>query len=336
MSKTFDPIAPWFVAAEALGECIGIRFGRIAPGKTEPEWIFLRHAEFDGVGGLADILRRRGATMEELPQIKHPAAPSLLPLLKMTPKFALPRYRVKWQPFEQKGGPESAAQPPTAVAWHVFDEAATVQLRQGSRQAGVTVNTFLLQHLTGAIRPFLKDKSAAVPWMIPVNLRGKIVRDSDTANYSSFVSVRVKVDEPITELHEKIHAALDRREHWANWFAYDLGRVTTHGIRKFLIKHELATSTWNIGAFSNLGEWDPQKLIRQPDCVGDWVFCPPVLRFQRLGAGCITFQNRLTILIQAHPELTTDPAVPVAWVRNWVEGINRALAGSPAKSPASA
>ncbi|HSY19995.1 MAG TPA: hypothetical protein VK815_16745, partial [Candidatus Acidoferrales bacterium] len=84
-AKTFDPIAPWFVAAEALGEYIGIRFGRIAPGKTEPEWIFLRHAEFDGVGGLADIFRRRGATVATLPQIKHPAEPSLLPLLKMAP-----------------------------------------------------------------------------------------------------------------------------------------------------------------------------------------------------------------------------------------------------------
>jgi hypothetical protein len=48
-----DPISPWFIAAEQLGEFIGIRFGRVPPGQTEPEWFFLRHTDFDGIGGLA-------------------------------------------------------------------------------------------------------------------------------------------------------------------------------------------------------------------------------------------------------------------------------------------
>jgi len=335
MSKTaYDPIAPWFVAAEALGEFIGIRFGQIAPGKTAPEWTFLRHAEFDGIGGLADILRRRGATVEALPQIKHSGEPSLMPLLKMTPKFLKVRHRLKWEAVELNGTAEMAAQPAPAVAWHVFDEEMTAAVRQGCRRDGVTVNTFLLKHLTGAIRPFLADKSASVPWMIPVNLRGKVVRDRDTANFSSYISVKVGPEEAAQSIHRNIHAALERQDHWANWFAYDLGRFTTHGIRKFLIKYELATAEWNLGGFSNLGEWDPGKKIRQPDCLGDWLFCPPVLRFQRIGAGCMTFQNRLSLLMQAHPELTTDPAVPKAWIRNWVEEIKRALAAGASKPAA--
>lgn len=326
--KAYDPIAPWFLAAEALGEYIGIRFGQILPGKTEPEWTFLRHAEYDGIGGLADILRRRGAVVESLPQIKHPAAPSIVPLLKMGPKFVLPRYRVKLKPLEQNGTPVQSTQvgPPTAVAWHVFDESATAQVRQWCRRSGITVNTFLLRHLNAAVRPFLQDHSAAVPWMIPVNLRGKVVRDRDTANYSSYISVLVQPDEALQSIHKKVHAALDRRDHWGNWLAYDLGRLAPHGMKKFLLAHELATSQWNIGGFSNLGEWDPDKQIRQPSCLGDWLFCPPVLRFQKIGAGCMTFQNRLSLLIQAHPELTTSPAAPCAWVRNWVDEINQALA----------
>jgi hypothetical protein len=50
-----------------------------------------------------------------------------------------------------------------------------------------------------------------------------------------------------------------------------------------------------------------------------------VLRFQRVGAGCVTFQNRLSLLIQAHPELTTSPAVPRSWMQDWVAEIKRAL-----------
>src|ERR1043165_2317609 len=57
---TTDPIAPWFIAAEELGEFIGIRFGRVPPEGTEPEWMFLRHTDFDGIGGVAALLRARG------------------------------------------------------------------------------------------------------------------------------------------------------------------------------------------------------------------------------------------------------------------------------------
>jgi hypothetical protein len=325
MANNSDPIAPWFAAAEALGEFIGVRFGRIPPGKNEPEWTYFRHAEFDGIGGFVEILRTRNASPGPLPQIKHAAEPSLVPLLKMLPKFMLPHQRVKWKPLDGQRTPSTSTQPPPAAAWHVFDETATAQVRQAGKKAGVTVNTFLLQHLTTAIRPDLADQSSPVPWMIPVNLRGKVVRERDTANYSTYISVKVRPGQPVRELHDNIYAALDRGEHWANWRAYELGRFATHGVKKFLLTHELATSQWNIGGFSNLGEWDSKKEITQPDCLGDWLFSPPVLRFQVIGAGCVTFQNRLSLLIQAHPELTADPAIPRAWMQNWVAEINRDL-----------
>jgi NRPS condensation-like uncharacterized protein len=319
--KAYDPISPWFIAAEALGEFIGIRFGRIAPGKGEPEWIFFRHADFDGIGGFAEILREKGVPLGQLPQIKHSVAPSLLPLVRIMPKFLLPHQRVKWKPLERDGTTSSHSEPPPAVAWHVFDEATTLRVRQFCRHAGVTVNSFLLKHLTKAIRPHLENQSSKVPWMIPVNLRGPVVRDRDTANYSSYVSVKVQPDETVQDVHRNIYAALERKEHWANWHAYELGRFTTHGMRKFLIAKELATSQWNLGGFSNLGDWDPEKKITRPACLGDWLFCPPVLRFQRIGAGCVTFQNRLSLLIQAHPELTTNSAIPRTWIQNWIKEI---------------
>jgi hypothetical protein len=82
---------------------------------------------------------------------------------------------------------------------------------------------------------------------------------------------------------------------------------------------------WYLGGFSNLGDWDAEKKITAPDCLGGWVFTPPVLRCQLLGAGCVTFQNRLSITIQVHPELTTSSAVPEAWVKNWVKEIEMDL-----------
>jgi len=319
-----DTINLWFFAAEELGEYIGIRFGHLPPGATEPEWTFLRHTEFDGIGGLAHILRQKGATLGRLPQIRYPAAPSVLSLLKLTPKLLVPRQRVRWLPLG--AAKTSGPQPPVAVAWHVFDELATLQMRRVCRMAGVTVNSFLLKHLTKGLRPYLEDQSSSVPWMIPVNLRGKLTRDRDTANFSSYIGVKVRSYETPHDVHRNIYAALGRREHWANWYACYTSRLMTQGMRKFLIAREWATSQWNLGSFSNLGDWDAEKEITQSECLGDWLFAPPVLRCQLIGAGCVTFQNRLTLVIQAHPDLTTNPAIAKAWVQNWVKEIEMDLA----------
>ena len=319
-----DSINLWFYAAEELGEYIGIRFGHLRPGSSDPEWTFLRHTEFDGIGGLAHIFRQRGVTLGRLPQIRHPAAPSLFPLLKLAAKFALPRQHVKWLPLGATN--QNTSQPPSAVAWHVLDELATLQMRRVCRMAGVTINSFLLKHLTKAIRPYLEDQSAVVPWMVPVNLRGKVVRDRDTANFSSYVGVKVKSYETPHDVHRNIYAALARREHWGNWYAFYASRPLTQGMRKFLIIQERAVSQWNIGSFSNLGDWDPEKEIRQPECQGDWLFSPPVLRCQLIGAGCVTFQNRLSLVIQAHPELTIEADIAKSWMQNWVKEIEMDLA----------
>src|ERR1041384_1657784 len=231
-----DAISPWFLDAEQLGEYIGIRFGRVAPGSFDPEWFFLRHTDFDGIGGLAELLRRRGANLERLLQLKHPARPSWVPLLRAFPKYFRPRRQVKWGRLERGSTLESAIpQPPPAVAWYAFDEAATTQIRRVCRKAGVTVNSFLLKHLTKAIRPFLADEASVVPWMVPVNLRGKVIRDRDTANYSSYVSVNVKSYQTIQDVHSNIYAALGRGEHWANWNSYKLSGVLNSRMRRLLI-----------------------------------------------------------------------------------------------------
>src|SRR5580698_9971106 len=104
MAEKNDPIKPWFDAMEELGEYIGIRFGRIAPDAETPEWTFLRHTDVDGIGGMAQLLRQRGADVPRLAQIKYPSDPSWSWFLKMLPTYMKPRHRLKWRPVEQ--GPQ--------------------------------------------------------------------------------------------------------------------------------------------------------------------------------------------------------------------------------------
>ncbi|MDG2323631.1 MAG: hypothetical protein P8M08_08935, partial [Akkermansiaceae bacterium] len=74
----------------------------------------------------------------------------------------------------------------------------------------------------------------------------------------------------------------------------------------------------NIGAFSNLGVWDPDKTIETSDC---WLFCPPVVKGQLLGAGCVTFQGRLGLTIQSHPALQNPPEIPKTWLNRILSSI---------------
>jgi hypothetical protein len=324
--RSTDAIASWFVAAEELGEYIGIRFGHLQNGSVAPDWIFLRHIDYDGIGGFAELLRRQGALLPRLPQLKHPQSPSLLALLKALPSYAAPRRRIKWAPLDGERSPGTNDIPPTAVAWHVFDESITTQIRLACRKAGVTINSFLLKHLTKAIRPSIEDQSSDVPWMVPVNLRGKVNRGRDTANHTSYVAVRVRSYETAHDVHQKIYTALASGEHWANWAAYHSGNLLTPGMRRWLITKERCMSQWNLGSFSNLGDWDPERRLTEAGCLGDWLFCPPVLRCQPVGAGCVTFQNRLSLTLQVHPELTVNSGVPAEWLRNWIREIEIDLA----------
>ena len=56
-----------FTAGEAVGEFVGIRYGHIRPGETEPTWLYYSHKDFDGIGAFAEILRSRGSVLGPLP-----------------------------------------------------------------------------------------------------------------------------------------------------------------------------------------------------------------------------------------------------------------------------
>jgi hypothetical protein len=337
MSKSgYDPIKPWFLAGESLGEFIGMRFARIPPGKSEPDWIYIRHCDYDGIGAIKKMFTERGGVVGELPQARHPARPSFASLFKLLKMQMQPRRRLRWKDLGNSKKVSGTPQPAPAAAWHVFGESETLRMRKFCNVAGVTVNSFLLEHLTVIIRPYVEEgASASIPWMIPVNLRGRVTSSGELANHTSYLSVTVHPGDSLREIHQSTLAAMDREEHCTNWFAYGLGRYLPQPVKRFIIAKELGTSQWNLGAFSNLGAWDSEKKITSPDCIGDWLVAPPVLSFQRIGAGCITFQNRLSLLIQAHPELTADAGVCRKWIQDWVKAIEAVLAQSDAhRAPA--
>ncbi|MCW1884743.1 hypothetical protein OKA04_08385 [Luteolibacter flavescens] len=303
-----------------MGEFVGIRYGQIKPGSKEVEWHFLSHIEYDGIGAFAKLLRERGADIRDLPRITHHAPLSWGAFLRSVPELLAPRRRLKWQKLPS-GDPLPKQTPTPAVAWHVFDEDQTAKIRRSARNSQVTVNSLLLKYLDRTIRPYLEDPSQANPWMVPVNMRGKADQPEDTGNHSSYVGIRVLASEGARDVQNHIYESLAKGRHCANWKAFDATRFTSEKMKHHLIRTDRATSQWNLGSFSNLGVWDAEKQIDAPECQGDWLFAPPTLAIQMLGAGCVTFRGKLSLTLHVHPDLTTSPEVPAEWMRRWVREI---------------
>lgn len=312
MPTTQSTTSEWFQAVEAVGDFMGIRYGRLPEGATEPEWSFVSHCECDGVGGFARLLRKHGASLDRLPKTKHSCRGFIGPLWR---KFRDDRSekecanRADWQLSDP-----SKTGPPKAVAWHLFTEIETQALRERCRSEGVTVNSFLLKYLDQAVRPDIKRSNAAISWMIPVNLRGDINHDDDTSNHVSYVEPQIAESDSVKDIQLNIRRLLERGEHRFHYIFLVLGKFLSHDSKVRLIKKDRIKTTANIGAFSNLGVWDSEKFITTQD---SWLFCPPVSGAALLGAGCVTFQGRLCLTIQAHPGLSQTPEIVQNWMRRW-------------------
>ena len=51
------------------------------------------------------------------------------------------------------------------------------------------------------------------------------------------------------------------------------------------------------------------------------LLAPPVLASQMIGAGCVTFQGRLSLTLHVHPDLTTAREVPEEFMNRWVREV---------------
>lgn len=323
LSQTID--SDWFRASEAMGDFMGIRYGRLTGGVGDAaknvEWHFVSHCECDGIGGFARLLRERGAVIPELPVTTSPCRRVMGPLWRLVRGSGVKggcARRADWRPSAAEG---ARSGPSAAVAWHVFTEAETAAIRARCREPGVTVNSFLLKHLDEAVRPEVRRPDLRVTWMVPVNLRGDVRHADDTANHVSCVEVKIAPDDRAMEIQQQIRRSLERGEHRANQILLGIGRFLGHAAKVKFLTMDRARPAGTIGAFSNLGVWDAEKKIATEDV---WVFCPPVVKGQLLGAGCVTFQNRLGLAIQGHGSLSGTPGIAGLWMGRWrtlVEGL---------------
>jgi hypothetical protein len=256
---------------ETHGEDMNIRFGRVDEMGAAPVWMPLRHARFDGIGGFAHLLRESGhRALGVLPQLKDGLVPRVFQILRSWAHHVFvrkPTYR--WPAL---AAPGTSGAMPLAVATRVFSEDESQRVLAAAKSLGITANTFLLERISRVIRRSLEGEPDAIVWMIPINMRGPVALGRDTANHSSFLEIAVREDEPLATLQTRVRDAVRRGQHWAYWYSFQFGRLFGRFGRRLFIGLQLHGPKHWVGAFSNLGLWDPPADGPTPYA---WVFCPP-------------------------------------------------------------
>jgi hypothetical protein len=287
----------WFRIVEKEGEFIGMRGGQRADdGRID--WVFPSHAEYDGLGGFVHVLRKAHVGREFTVPARQTPMPSLrkrlgavieMCLRKPTPVAAWRGYDPNWTGYLTKAGKEFATQ--------FFDAATTRRMEAKARAQGVSLNGLLMHTLAVATEPELEQGPRI--WMMPVNLRGPVQLDRDTANQSGYLQLEISANASAASVQEQIKLALRRRDHWASWTFLNLSQlIGLAGIgRVFKLQMARFKGRPFVGSFSNLGAWKG---------VGQWCVCPLVTKTSPVGVGAIVCDGRLALIVEAHASIKRE------------------------------
>lgn len=300
----------WFKLVEDAGEFVGMRGGRYV-GPDQIDWVFPRHAEYDGLGGFVHVLRASQPDRDFAVPVRKTSKPSFaaraLALIHMVVRKPVPaaawrHHNKDWSGHLTKAGSEFATR--------VVEAKETRRLDVRARALGVSLNTLLLKTLADATRPELEEGPEI--WMMPVNMRGPVTLERDTSNQSGYLQIELGDDKSAGAVQEAFKRSLRRRDHWATWTFLNVSKlVGLSGIRRIYgVQMARFGQRPFVGAFSNLGRWSG---------VGLWHVCPCVARTCPVGVGAIVCDGQLSLTLEAHPSIAREQGWTKPVMDRWVD-----------------
>jgi len=311
-----DCVAAWITAyEEEAGECGNILYGiidAVNPVK-DPDWIHLRHQEFDGVGGFGHL-----TGIQKLPKIreKQPLSPKEIAWSCLSLLLRPNRPSLRWAEHQSTG--LSRPLRPIACAWELLSSEDTLRAASNAKAAGVTLNTWMLHNLGQVLRPNLTgNPNDGMAWIVPVNLRGYVQHADPHSNHSSFLDPQIFDSDSPEDLQQRIDDLRRRGRHCGIWHLMTAGRWLGNGMIRALARTDTARGQARVGVFSNLGAWEAigGKSTRH------WLFCSPCFITTPFAAGAVTWEGRLGLVIQIHPSLALYREKVSRWMSDWINQI---------------
>lgn len=247
-----DFIAQLFnVRRERYGISDDVYWGWFDPKTKEITWKTWRHAETDGLGGIANILRPLGFPCSPLPVNNDPQLPSWFEIIRASRKFSLPKSPkvVNWK--QTYSYDPSQLHLPEVV---YLSREQTNNIKKKAAITGVSAGNLIFSTLSRIIAQRLIEGDTPFYWFIPVNVRGACGIRNEQFNQASGVNIMVHPDSQAPYWQEQMKLALNSKSHWATWRLANMGKyVGDHGLS--LLYKVTSRSTHFAGSCSNMGEW---------------------------------------------------------------------------------
>jgi hypothetical protein len=207
----------------------------------------------------------------------------------------------------------------------VLSQEATAALHRQARERQSSLNSLLLWGLDRLARQTWLPRAATTidwaaqrtQWLIPVNLRGAVKLQRDTANHVGLMDVLLPAAATPAQVHGELRSELSKDSPWAAWRLMSMARWLSPSVVSSMVHKEAERGVVHTGLFSNLGEWGMNP--SSPEHQATWLFCPQTTRKTPVAAGAVGWAGRLALALQLHPMFEVSPDTVSAWVGRWLE-----------------
>lgn len=321
-----DFIAQLFrVRRERYGISDDIYWGWYNPDDKSVDWKSWPHADADGIGGFANILRPLGFPCNPLPVCNETREPSWLEIISAGlahPRESAPK-RVNWKktyPYaaSDKRFPEVS----------FLDHAQTAALKAKAADSGEGLGNIVFAAMSRVIAEQMINGAEPFHWFMGVNVRGAAKIADESFNQASGISLLVQPDSDAEHWREQVRLALKSKRHWLTWKLAHLGQyIGDVGIS--LMYRLSSKNSFYAGSCAHMGDW-PLNDKRNPEINDNRLLCGvgPGTENYPINASMIGWNGMTALVLKIHPVICENQSQTRELVDAWQNEVLRQISHS--------
>lgn len=310
-----DYIAMWFNARRRYGVSDTVYWGWFYPETRAIDWKSWRHADADGLAGLAIEMRKLGYPSTPLPVCNETEVPSwkdIKAARQAYPSEESPK-TIHWkQTYEHPAGTEFK---PEVAA---LSKAQSDAIKAYCKERRVSHGNMIFAALSRVVYRELIDGTDPFYWFFPVNVRGAAGIQTENFNQVSGVNMRVTPDSTATDWQAQMRQRMKAKEHWSMWKQACLSKYL--GEWGTALAYKLTSGKqFYAGNCSNLGSW-PLPHAENPGDPGDGrllVGASPGTANYPISSSMIEWYGAIGLTLKLHPSICKDQAMVLALSEQW-------------------